>query len=211
MERIFIFIKHNFGILWKIIDYVNGVIFSWLFKLRLEQASTDVFSKVENSSLIYRRLGSRDVQSLCKLIGSQKPEDLKFFQPHGFDLASLDEQSRKRGFFMMGVYDKQKLVGYFFLRFFANKKCFVGRLIDKDYRGLGIGTKMNTIMYEIAWLMGFRCLSTISRKNEAVINAHSKNQNIIVLKELKNDYILIEFVREADDKKAKRLNTATHK
>jgi hypothetical protein len=100
---------------------------------------------------------------------------------------------------MMGAFDDQKLIGYFFLRFFANKKCFVGRLIDKDYRGRGIGVVMNYMMYEISWRMGFRCLSTISTNNKAVIGAHAKNQAMIVLKKLKNDYILVEFVKKTSD------------
>jgi hypothetical protein len=97
---------------------------------------------------------------------------------------------------MMGSFDGNKMTGYFFLRFFANKKCFVGRLIDKDYRGRGIGPVMNNIMYETAWRMSFHCLSTISRNNKAVMRAHAKNRTMIVLKELQNDYLLVEFIRE---------------
>ncbi len=96
---------------------------------------------------------------------------------------------------MMGAFNQDKIVGYFFLRFFPNKQCFVGRLIDKEYRGQGIGTVMNNIMYETAWRMKFRCLSTISKNNIAVIRAHAKNPNMNVIKELQNDYLLVEFVR----------------
>ena len=55
---------------------------------------------------------------------------------------------------------------------------------------------MNFIMYETAWRMGFRCLSTISRNNIAVMRAHAKNPTMVVLKELSNDYLLVEFVRK---------------
>ena len=96
---------------------------------------------------------------------------------------------------MMGAFDKERLAGYFFLRFFASKKCFVGRIIDKPYRGKGIGNIMNHIMYQTAWRMGFRCLSTISKNNHAVIRAHAKNTSMVVLKELQNDYLLVEFVK----------------
>jgi len=85
-------------------------------------------------------------------------------------------------------------VGYFFLRFFANRKCFVGRIIDREYRGMGIGNGMNRIMYRTAWNMGFRCLSTMSKNNSAVMKAHQKNSSMLVLKELQNDYILVEFI-----------------
>ncbi len=96
---------------------------------------------------------------------------------------------------MMGVFQDNLLVGYFFLRFFFNRKCFVGRLIDKDFRGKGIGGEMNRIMYETAWRMKFRCLSTISQDNTSVMRAHSKNETMKVLKHLKNNYMLVEFVK----------------
>jgi RimJ/RimL family protein N-acetyltransferase len=97
---------------------------------------------------------------------------------------------------MMGAFDGERMIGYFFLRFFANKKCFVGRIIDKDYRGKGVGLTMNKIMYETAWGMFFRCYSTISNNNKAVIKAHAKNSSMKIRKELANDYLLVEFIRE---------------
>jgi len=102
---------------------------------------------------------------------------------------------------MMGAFANERLIGYFFLRFFANRKCFVGRLIDADSRGKGIGQIMNNIMYETAWRLGFRCLSTISNNNKAVIGAHAKNPAMVVLKELPNEYLLVEFVRTKQTEK----------
>ena len=155
-----------------------------------------VFSKFASSPYTYRRLESSDMNMLFELLKSQPESDLKYFRPHDFDLESLKKQSRKKAFLMMGTFDEGRMIGYFFLRFFINKKCFVGRLIDADYRGRDIGLVMNEIMYETAWRMNFRCLSTISRNNIAVMRAHSKNPTMMVLKELQNNYMLVEFVRK---------------
>ena len=57
---------------------------------------------------------------------------------------------------------------------------------------------MNKIMYETAWRMNFRCLSTISRNNIKVMRAHAKNSAMVVLKELQNDYLLVEFIKEGN-------------
>lgn len=154
-----------------------------------------VFNEFSLPSYTFRRLDPEDATELYELIKSQPAEDLKYFGPHRFELNAIKKQFSNRAFLMMGSYDKDKLMGYFFLRFFANKKCFVGRLIDSQYRGKGIGRVMNNIMYETAWRMNFSCLSTISKNNKAVIQAHSKNQAMKVLKELNNDYLLVEFVK----------------
>lgn len=196
MERILIFIKHHFTFLWKIIEWGNGRFFSLIYKTTVENVLSAVFDDLASAPFTYRKLEITDANSLKDLINAQKVPDLEFFRPHGFDLIAIRKQFKNPSFLMMGAFYNEKIVGYFFLRFFANKKCFVGRLIDLNYRGKGIGTVMNKIMYETAWRMNFRCLSTISRNNKAVMKAHSKNPIMVVLKELSNDYLLVEFKRE---------------
>jgi RimJ/RimL family protein N-acetyltransferase len=200
MEKIMIFIKHNLSFLWILVEWCNGTLFYLLYPSGIERVLHLVFKEAANPLFSYKRLTQFDVGAVQDIINSQLPSDLEYFKPHSFDQSSIRKQFRNPSFLPMGFFDGEKLIGYFFLRFFVNKKCFVGRLIDKDYRGKGIGLIMNTIMYEIAWRMGFRCLSTISRKNTSVMKAHSKNKNMIVLKELQNDYLLVEFIRGASEK-----------
>jgi len=133
--------------------------------------------------------------SLSEMLTNQTPDDIKFFNPHNFDPDSLRRQFKRNSFLMMGVFNDRTIVGYFFLRFFSNKKCFVGRIIEKSSRGLGIGQVMNKIMYHVAWRMNFKCLSTISRKNILVMKSHRKNTSISIIKELADDYLLVEFIR----------------
>lgn len=52
---------------------------------------------------------------------------------------------------------------------------------------------MNHIMYQTAWQNGFRCLSTISKQNSSIYNFHQTDKNFVVLKELPNDYLLVEI------------------
>lgn len=195
MERILLFIKHHLSALWRIIDRFNGLLFNFIFSARLNKVLPGVFSDVPQDGFTYRRLNSADLNTLYDLISSQPSSDLKFFNPHGFDHKSLAAHLKKPSFLMMGAFKEGKMVGYFFLRFFVNRRCFVGRLIDRQFRGMNIGTKMNFIMYETAWRMKFRCLSTISKHNMAVMKAHARNRQMRILRDLPNDYLLVEFVK----------------
>ena len=195
MERALIFIKHHFSFLWKLIEWANGLVFSAFYSSLLEKTLPKVLSEFNTPPFSYRRLVLSEASALYDLIRSQKISDLKYFHPHDFDINSIKKQFNNPSFLMMGVFHNEKIAGYFFLRFFANRKSFVGRLIDESYRSQGIGWVMNNIMYETSWRMGFRCLSTISRNNTAVMRAHSKNRTMVVIKELQNDYLLVEFVR----------------
>ncbi len=199
MEKLLIFIKHRFKFLWNIIEWGNGFVFSVFYRSRLEKVLGAVFDESLLSSYVFRRLELSDAGALHDLIKLQPESDLEFFSPHDFDNNSIRKQFSNSAFLMMGVFEKEDLVGYFFLRFFANRKCFVGRLIDREHRGRGIGILMNSIMYRTAWDMRFRCLSPISNNNKTVMKAHSKNPSMIVLKELKNDYLLVEFVDKIDE------------
>lgn len=176
------------------IEWGNGLFFSLLYKSALEKVLPTIFQELGNSPFSYRRLQGSDLKDLSDMIQSQEDSDLIYFSPHAFDFSALEKQFHKRAFLMMGAFDGERLAGYFFIRFFASKKCFVGRVIDKPFRGKGIGNVMNHIMYQTAWRMGFRCLSTISKNNHAVMRAHAKNSSMVVLKELQNDYLLVEFI-----------------
>jgi len=195
MERILILIKHRLHFLWKLIERANSFIFNLFFGKKMRIATGEVFMDIPDDSYKFRELNPSDIDSLHDLIASQPEEDLRYFNPHGFDKHSLKGQLKNRAFLMMGAFDKDNLIGYFFLRFFTNRKCFVGRLIDQNYRGKGIGRTMNRIMYGIAWKMNFRCLSTISKNNHSVMRAHAGNTSMKILKNLDNDYLLVEFVR----------------
>jgi len=146
MEKVFIFIKHHFRILWRLIEWANGLIFQVLFRPSLNRILPRQFLGAEESPFLFRALKANDAEALHGLIHSQESSDLIYFSPHDFDLPSIEKQFKNRSFLMMGVFDQERIIGYFFLRFFANRRCFVGRIIDHSYRGKGIGNQMNRIM-----------------------------------------------------------------
>lgn len=192
--RILIYIKHHFAYLWFFIEKVNMILFSILFRKKLESIILKVLKEYELQGYTFRQISKSDLKLLHLLITSQSGTRLDYFKPHKFDIKSLQKIQRNPSFLMMGVYKGSSLVGYFFLRFFWNRKCFVGRLIDEPYEGKGIGRIMNKIMYNIGWKLGFRVLSTISKNNHLVMKSHANNQTMIILKELDNDYLLVEFL-----------------
>ena len=194
LARTLLFVKHRWPAIWFLIDWVNGRLFRILHSRRLASHAAQVFSEFRLDGFEFRPLGSADLDALKGLLDSQGDERLRYFQPHGFNRSSLARMYHNPGFLMFGVFQGQSLIGYFFLRCFWNRKCFVGRLIDKGHEGLGIGRVMNQIMYHIAWRSGFRCLTTISRDNELIMRSHSNNPHARVVGPLSNGFILVEFV-----------------
>jgi hypothetical protein len=199
MARLLLFIKHRMPFLWRGIDLLNAILFIILHRNRLRNSSEQCFQEYTLEDYQFRLLASNDLAALEGLLKGQAEGRLDHFRPHGFDRQSLDRVCRNPSFLMFGVFKDIKLVGYFFLRCFWNRRCFVGRLIDESHEGQGIGRVMNEIMYNTAWRSGFRCHTTISKDNAMVMRSHANNPAVRVLRELPNNYLFIEFLRPDTD------------
>lgn len=195
--RFLLYIKHKFPFLWATVEVLNSFLFRLLYSRKMSLISNKVINEYSLTGYNFRMIEANDLKQLEKLIHSQPPERVTYFKPHSFDLKSIQQAFNNSAFLMMGVFKGNQMVGYFFLRFFWNKKCFVGRLIDGLYEGKGIGRVMNDIMYNIAWESDFRCMSTISKNNQWVMRSHANNPLMKVVKELDNDFLLVEFVKSS--------------
>ncbi len=193
MVKLLLFIKHNLKFLWALVEFINSRLFILFHEKKVLASLHDIIDNYSHPFTV-RILNSNDTQLVKQLMENQNPERLKYFRPHGFDEASIRKALKNRALITMGVFEGNRLVGYFFLRCFWNKKCFVGRLVDQNFEGKGIGKLMNKIMYSTAWASKFRCFSTISRKNLLVMKAHANNPFMMIRKELPNDYLFVEFL-----------------
>jgi len=195
MIKFLIALKQKFPFIWRFVEYANGLIFHMLFHKRIERNASKVLVDFVNEKYKYRFLIENDLPALFVLFQSQDQEQFKFFKPHAFDNKTLRRLFKNPSFFMFGVFDEDKMIGYFFLRCFSNKKSFIGRLVDAGYQGQGLGKIMGKILYQTAWSSGFRIFSTISIHNVASFNSHKANQNLKIVKELSDNYYLVEFVK----------------
>lgn len=199
MVRFLLYIKHHLPVIWTIAEQINGWLFLVLHKKKVEKTLQEVLGSPCLEDYIFRQLNFQDLVLLETFLKSQSTERLKYFRPHDFDYQSLLRVHNNPGFLMFGVFDNDEMAGYFFLRCFCTRKCFVGRLLDKKYEGKGIGKEMNRIMYNTGWKSGFRVLSTISSDNSLVMRSHAKNPAITVIRKLKNNYVLVEFLEPANN------------
>ena len=194
IARVLLFIKHRVPWLWAVVDWTNARLFSLLHRKRMAKETERAFAEFKLDGFRFASLEGADLEQLEALLMRQGEERLRYFQPHGFERGSLTRMMKNPAFLMFGAFHGRTLVGYFFLRCFWNRKCFVGRLIDQPCEGKGIGRVMNQIMYHIAWRSGFRCMTTISQENQAIMRSHRNNPHARFLGELGNGYVWVEFV-----------------
>ena len=194
MPEFFIKIKYKYKNLWRFIEFVNGIIFSILFGNRFNFLKRNTLNLSVIEGYTYRSLSERDLTALETFFKNQDTKELQFFETHQSDSQSLASTFKNPAVLMFGAFHQKKMVGYFLMRCFINKKCFIGRFIDKDHRNMGLGKIMNNILYNSAWKANFRCYSTFSKDNQLIMLAHANNKSMKIIRELENDYILVEFV-----------------
>ena len=195
ITRVLLFIKHRLPWLWQLVEWLNAHLYSVLHRRAMLSHMQHAFTEFTLEGFIFRPVDDVDLPLLAALLERQGDERLRYFRPHGFDVPSLRRMMANPAFLMFGVWDAQgNMVGYFFLRCFWNRRCFVGRLIDQPSEGKGIGRVMNQIMYHTAWWSGFRCMTTISKHNQSIIRSHKRNPYVRVAGQLSNDYVLVEFL-----------------
>ena len=134
-----------------------------------------------------------DVLELAHFFELQPEDSFRFFLPHPFDEKTLRKLQRRKSFLMYCVRDdKGKIVGYFFLRCFFIGKAFLGKMVDANSQGKGIGTQMCLCAMDIAQVLGLRMFETISKDNIASLRSTEKVLNIRIVEEMENDYLYIE-------------------
>jgi hypothetical protein len=188
-------LKAKYPKIWSVIESLNSQLFGIFYARSIKAKLHHNLLQTNDKALYFRFLTSNDTTNLLQLLNTLETELSGYFEPHDFTPKAINHQLKNNAFFMMGAFNENTLVGYFFIRAGINKKCFVGRLIHKDYRSCGIGRKMNQIMYQSAWSAGFRIFATLSPNNKLVMQSHKNNPNMKVLKNLPDNYLLVEFVK----------------
>lgn len=196
MYKLAHFLRDHLPFIWDCVDWLNGVLFSWRYcrKMkalpRLLEAAAREFEIVEMSSL-----KTSDLESFF----AAQPEELfKFFQPHGFDAKSLRKLQRNKAFLAYIVKDSDSPIGYFFLRSFFFGKAYLGKMVDHDYQGKGIGKMMCLCAMDIASALGLRMFETISKDNLSSLYSTQNVLEIRIVEEMPDNYLMIEDLRRKE-------------
>lgn len=186
-------IKKNLSVVWRFIEFFNGIVVSVLYGRIIKKAIKRKFRSTDSSNYKYRTIYQSDLPNLERMITNQPEGFDNYFKPHNFDMKTLKRMHKNQSFLMFGVFDKEMIIGYFFLRLFANRTAYRGKMVDFMYQGKGIAKEMGRIMSDIAFGAGFRLFATISKLNHGSMASSAAVNEIHIIKELPDDYLYIEY------------------
>lgn len=195
------FVKDKIPFVWDIIDLINSFFFSLRYGKRLAKVCGNLNLSRESRGgvrVLVTPLSEIPTAEMVLFFDNQPEEAYKYFRPHGFDVESLNKIQRNKSFlaYVFREEESQKIVGYFFLRSFFMGTAYRGRMVDCGYQSKGLATLGNQLMNEIGFGIGLRIFETVSRKNIASYRSSIAASKMRVVKEMGNDDVLLEVVRE---------------
>jgi hypothetical protein len=198
-------LKHRHPNIWHLVEWGNARVVNILYGAKLRRSADEALEPKHRDGYRVVPLSSDEAAQLSGFLQAQPRERMRYFNPHAFDERGCKRALANPAFRAFGIYATRgdaddKLVGYFFLRCFATRRSFVGRILDASVDGQGLGRLMNQVLYQTAWEAGFRVMTTVSRHNEMVMRSHRNNSHAKLLRELPNEYLLVEFLPEVDNR-----------
>lgn len=193
MVKLLLIIKHHFPFIWSFIEWVNSVIFFFLYGRKLKRIVPEALKDI-STEFDYRVLLKEDMPLLCLFFSKQPATAFQYFKPHDFDLKSLRRKNSDKAFLMVGAFSGDELVGYCFLRCFFNRQAFRGKIVDSDFQGRGIAKQMGILTTDICRQLRFRLFATISKDNVKSIASSKAVNTIHVVRELPDNYLYVEYL-----------------
>ena len=187
-------IRDKFSWLWDIIEYLN----SFLFNIRYGKKLKDIDFKNIPEGYEVTPINAIETKRMVEFFARQPEDAFKFFHPHGFDEKNIKKLQKNKAFLGYVLLDKlnNKIAGYCFNRCFFQGLGSRGRMVDIEYRGKGLGTTMNKLLNEVGFGIGVRLFETVSKDNVASYKSALSASNVRVVKELPDNELYLEIIKE---------------
>jgi len=195
MDRIAYLIKYRLKFLFPIVEAISFVVvFVMYFKKRRRALSKALISGTfSDIDCTIRSLTSVDARVVSEFLQQSSKDHIKYFKPHEFDESSVRKVLTSTSFMTYGLFLEDRLIAYALLRLAPNGTAYIGRVVNSNFSGKGIGKYLSRYLYWQASCCGLRPRSTISKLNLASIKSHESVASYKVIAELPNDYLMLEF------------------
>lgn len=181
--------------LWRGVEYANSALMRLRFPT-LPAITDETVARINDDAarcgltLRWSQVSTdKDAQELSAFLTAIPAKRTEWFNPHPFDESTIRRMARSRSFVMLKVSDRERIIGYHFLRCFFVGKAFHGLIVSDEASGKGIGAHMWAIGADIAHSAGLRMEATISESNIPSLRSCRHGCCVTVLSHLPGGYL----------------------
>ncbi|RFA30246.1 hypothetical protein CAI21_06400 [Alkalilimnicola ehrlichii] len=195
MDYLIYRLKHTFPKVFRFLEKIAGYYTGLRYRRAVERATKAgrVEGFINGKAAVVRPLVVGDARALYDFLGAQSESRLKFFRPHDFSLEGLAVVLASPAYLNYGLFIGDNLEGYALLKLSPTGSAYRGRLVNEALSGSGVGKLLSQYLHWQAGILGVKARATISRHNTASLASLEAKGGFKVIKELPNDYLLIEF------------------
>jgi L-amino acid N-acyltransferase YncA len=183
-------IKNDYPILWYFIELLNSFALS-IYKSQMNAIEKRILSFPVGFGYRIQKEEKEQEYEIYDFFKSFTQEDIEYFRPFPFDHKSIKHVITNTSYQIFILKKNEEIVGLFFLRYFINKKCFLGFVVKRAYQGKGIGKSMLNAMTEAVKNSSFILMSTVCEKNKASLAAHLADNKFEIIDTLPSHEILL--------------------
>ena len=168
-------IKRTWPRLWRLLEYSN----EFFIAMTWGSSGSRIDKIVEQSpccgGISFKTVSASHLEECQEFLFSLNKAELAFFQPFNFDCTALSRVLSGRGFRCFTANINGRMIGFFFLRMAANRLAYLGFVVHRDFRGLGLGRCMIAALVDACRSARICLMSSVSENNTASMKVHEKN------------------------------------
>jgi RimJ/RimL family protein N-acetyltransferase len=184
------YLKNKLPLIWSIFEIVNNALVRAVLQKKRYAIDACVLSQPSSQGIVYRSCKPSDATRISLFFQELGPDDRKYFSPFEFNLERIKAILRSSGFLFFSAERGNRIVGVFFLRFFFDGRAFLGFVVHKDARGLGIGKSMVSALKKGCLESGIRLFSSVSMQNIPSWKIH-ESCGFKIKKRINGEYMLL--------------------
>jgi RimJ/RimL family protein N-acetyltransferase len=190
MDHLLRLIKKRIPIVWFAIETINNYLVTIFLGKAKKSIELFVVSLSPPSGIRFKPSKPNDAKRLSLFLQGLGSDDRQYFSPFSFTASRVEAMLRGGGFLFFSAERDGQIVGVFFLRLFFSGRAFLGFVVHRNARGLGIGKSMVFALRKGCLESGVRLFSSVSKHNIPSWKIH-ESCGFRVRKRINEEYMLL--------------------
>lgn len=187
-------IKNNYPLIWSAVEKVNAFAVKIVWGKLIRELDLFIENHTAPEGFNYHLIDNSNCDACIDFLLSLDDGERRFFRPFKYSKDNIARVINSCGFRCYAMLRSDSVVGFFFLRLLVDKRAYLGFVVHRNYRGMGLGNSMIATLAEACEQFSIELFSTVSDYNTASVKSHLRN-GFTRIREMRDNYFLYRLQR----------------